>query len=71
MFDLLDAQTEFDEAPIKKAISSKYYRVVKNRLYNQVVDSLASFNASSTVQGELRKCIEHGRNFYQNGSSYW
>lgn len=69
LFDVIDKMSEYDESIIHKKFKGeaflKQLSIAKNRLYEQILRSLDSFHANSSIDAELKKLVHCAEILYK------
>lgn len=71
LFDAMDNQKEYEEAKIKEKLKEKnfikHYSVVKNYLFNSIIDSLHEFHSYDTAEYKVEEYLKKIKVLYQKG----
>ncbi len=71
VFDVIDSFEEYDEAAIKKKFKNevfiKQFFVIKNYLYDIILNSLDSYHANKSISAEMKKIIHYAEILYNKG----
>lgn len=69
LFDVIDKMHEYDETILRKKFQGEAFlnqlSIAKNRLYEQVLKSLDSFHANSSIDAELKKLLHCAEILYK------
>lgn len=69
LFDAIDKMQEYDEEVLKRKFAGQailnQFSIAKNRLYEQVLKSLDSFHANSSIDAELKRLIHCAEILYK------